>query len=860
MSDVVGSATFELRASPAKLLQDMRNAEREVKTTIDRSKRDAERGSAALRQAFRESGQTEFSRAMKVIRNASDYTEAEVTAAANRISSDLRSKYRDLGTDIGGTFRGISTSAQVAFAAITAYSLKLAADAQEIESAFDVAFGTASGSARDFANVLADDVGRDAVELREQMTRLQLVLTGTGVAAGDAAKMVKDLTTIGVDAGSLFNTSDAESLQKIISGLTGETEPLKAFGVVLTEAQVQAELLRLGFKGNASEASEAAKSIARANLIIKGLAVAQGDAARTSGSAANQAKAMRAEFNEAARELGTQLIPAMTQLFGATTDVLKAFNDLPGGVQVAGLAFLALIAAGGPIAGLLANLARVIALAKETRAALIAATVVGGGAGAGRAAATGAAAGVAGAVLPTAVATVGVGVGVSSFAPAPPRPNAPVEERLAYARQYQRGSTRVIANLEQELRAQTARRSELSSGIDSLLASGGGATTDSGVIGGFSLPTGLRTGTGRGGRTGSGRASTGPSAEDLAAQREMLTLQGQIELLRAQGRTAEAEAKQRELDIINLTKQYEQAGFENAKSKAEVQVKALSDAELAQRGFQILFEGNQKALDDATEKRQLENDLLLDQLGYRAELARLEGNPDAIKATERRLWVEERINQILALRPTLSGADARSQAEGEATALDGAERLGDLKDQFRRAFSDGIRAAADGDLGGFFESLADRFTDRMLENLADDLFDLLAQAAGSFKAGGGVGGGGDWISTAFNFISKGFGRNALGTSSWRGGLTSVNEFGGEIMNLPRGTQIIPHDLSKRMMSAGGASMQKVRVEVGVNDDRFNAYVDGRAAPMASQAASAAVSGSRTVVPADMAQTSRYTRR
>lgn len=77
------------------------------------------------------------------------------------------------------------------------------------------------------------------------MTKLQLVLTGTGVAAETATKMVDALTARGVDAGAMFNVSDAESLQKIVSGLTGETEPLKAFGVVISQAAVEAELLRL---------------------------------------------------------------------------------------------------------------------------------------------------------------------------------------------------------------------------------------------------------------------------------------------------------------------------------------------------------------------------------------------------------------------------------------------------------------------------------------------------------------------------------------------------------------------------------------------------------------------------------------
>jgi len=52
------------------------------------------------------------------------------------------------------------------------------------------------------------------------------------------------------------------------------------------------------------------------------------------------------------------------------------------------------------------------------------------------------------------------------------------------------------------------------------------------------------------------------------------------------------------------------------------------------------------------------------------------------------------------------------------------------------------------------------------------------------------------------------GRNATGTDNWRGGLTSVNENGGEIMNLPKGTQIIPNDISKEMAkNTGGNTFQ-----------------------------------------------------
>lgn len=49
------------------------------------------------------------------------------------------------------------------------------------------------------------------------------------------------------------------------------------------------------------------------------------------------------------------------------------------------------------------------------------------------------------------------------------------------------------------------------------------------------------------------------------------------------------------------------------------------------------------------------------------------------------------------------------------------------------------------------------------------------------------------------------GRNASGTDIWRGGYTWVNEEGGEIMDLPWGTRIIPHDISMEMARTAGST-------------------------------------------------------
>lgn len=85
----------------------------------------------------------------------------------------------------------------------------------------------------------------------------------------------------------------------------------------------------------------------------------------------------------------------------------------------------------------------------------------------------------------------------------------------------------------------------------------------------------------------------------------------------------------------------------------------------------------------------------------------------------------------------------------------------------------------------------------------------------------------DGVQSVKDWVSEHLGgqvpKHATGTNYWRGGLTSVNEHGGEIMNLPNGTQIIPHDISQKMVSGGNNVNVTVNVAGNVvgNDEFIN---------------------------------------
>lgn len=117
-------------------------------------------------------------------------------------------------------------------------------------------------------------------------------------------------------------------------------------------------------------------------------------------------------------------------------------------------------------------------------------------------------------------------------------------------------------------------------------------------------------------------------------------------------------------------------------------------------------------------------------------------------------------------------------------------------------------------VGNFFGWFGDKL------NWLDDKISKIPVLGSLYtKAKSGISG---WFNKEFSGINWGFGGHATGTSYFPGGWTRINERGGEIVNLPGGTKIIPHDVSRRM--AGG---QTVNVYVTVQGNMIGnkAYAD-----------------------------------
>lgn len=760
-----------------------------------------------------------------------DRAQGKFDSTANAIERRQRQLDRNLanlGREAANFARPVQLAATVALGAITAMSYNAAKRAEAVSGAFEQTFRDMPAEAAKATSTIADDFKRLETDIKDNFTQLQSVMVALGVEATQSLGIVDALQRRSLDMAAFKDVSDADAFRAVISGITGETEPLKKFGVVLNDTALSAELLRLGFKGKAKDASEAAKAIARANIILQKTKEMHGQVAREADTVAAKEKELRTEFMKAAETLGKQFLPAATKVLEWAAGALTAFNNLPSGVQAAGLAMLALVAAGGPIMSVIKGLQAVIKAAIAARAAMAA---VGGSAAAGAAggAAAGATAGALARTAPVAIGAVAAGAGIGSLAPAPVRDEAAIQRDLAFDRQRLnrlreqgasarrlQGAERRVANRLAELSAlqkkadaiEAKAEDEVSAAINAALSNAGD----------FGLTPDLQAGNGGsgGGGRGSGRAEAA-AAQRQAELRDQLGLQLAIDIARANGDDAAVKAAERRQELARLTAQYEDAGYANAASRAQEHLTYLNTAEDAAEAREKAADAANKLekifADIAEEQRkaaELQLDRTMDQLGYQAELARAWGDETGIKNAERRLFIEQRTLEILRLKLAATEAEARAMAGGEYDTLEHAEEA-------RNSAQTIVSVLRSDDI---WEEAGRRFKDAAWDGFED----ILAQLIGAMSKGGGGGfgsggaGGGNWLQ-AFASLFTGGRKAATGRSVTAGYPVLTGERRPEVFVPSVSGTIIPNvnQAMSRMQTGQGARAQPVIVQLAIDE-------------------------------------------
>ncbi len=279
--------------------------------------------------------------------NAEDAKRAfrEVDASAGKLGT-LGAGLKRVGKIGAVAFGGLAT-AGVAFGA---KAIKSASDLNETVAATGAVFKDSTKSVIAAADEMQRKFGTNKQVFLEGASSLGSIAKASGLVGGEAAKLSVDFTKLGADLSSFKNIPMEEALGAIRSGLVGEAEPLRRFGVLLSEAAVQTEAVSLGIAKQGEKLTEAQKVQARASLITKGLADAHGDLARTADSPANAMRRLQGQIQAITASVGAALLPVVKALMPVLNALVPILGEALGGVAKALAPLLVRVATAlGPI-------------------------------------------------------------------------------------------------------------------------------------------------------------------------------------------------------------------------------------------------------------------------------------------------------------------------------------------------------------------------------------------------------------------------------------------------------------------------------------------------------------------------------
>ena len=222
-------------------------------------------------------------------------------------------------------------------------AIDISSQLTEVQNVVDVTFGNMAYKVEDFAKTSIQQFGMSELSLKQYASRFQAMGSAMGIsgssignansflnkqtngyvgASNSMADMSLNLTKLTADMASFYNVEQAVVAEDLEAIFTGQTRPLRQYGLDLTQATLQEWALKNGIDANVQSMSQAEKTMLRYQYVMANTGAAQGDFARTANTWANQVRILKQNFQQLGAIVGGTLINAFKPLVQALNSVM----------------------------------------------------------------------------------------------------------------------------------------------------------------------------------------------------------------------------------------------------------------------------------------------------------------------------------------------------------------------------------------------------------------------------------------------------------------------------------------------------------------------------------------------------------
>lgn len=206
-------------------------------------------------------------------------------------------------------------------------AIDISSSLTEVQNVVDVTFGKYASLVEKMSNTSITDFGMSELTVKQVSSRFQAMGTAMGFAQGRMADMSIELTKLTADMASFYNVEQNAVAEDLASIFTGQTRPLRTYGLDLTEATLKEWAMKQGLDANIDSMSQAEKTMLRYQYVLANTGAAQGDFLRTQDTWANQTRILKQNLEQLGSVIGGSLINALKPLVKALNVVIGKFTE-----------------------------------------------------------------------------------------------------------------------------------------------------------------------------------------------------------------------------------------------------------------------------------------------------------------------------------------------------------------------------------------------------------------------------------------------------------------------------------------------------------------------------------------------------
>ena len=223
-------------------------------------------------------------------------------------------------------------------------AIDISSQLTEVQNVVDVTFGKMSHKIEEFTENSIEKFGMSELSAKKYASTFQAMGSAMGIDTaliGTANKFLNQqtagyvglsnsmadvsvtLTKLTADMASFYNVEQKAVAEDLSAIFTGQTRPLRQYGIDLTEATLKEWALSEGMNANIKSMTQAEKTMLRYQYVLAHTGAAQGDFERTVNTWANQVRILKQNFEQLGAVVGGTFINMLKPLVKALNNVMS---------------------------------------------------------------------------------------------------------------------------------------------------------------------------------------------------------------------------------------------------------------------------------------------------------------------------------------------------------------------------------------------------------------------------------------------------------------------------------------------------------------------------------------------------------